>query len=48
MLDIDTKRLRDLEESTIAEAEEDLIPPNSDTEEDDDVGNYDDSSNSWD
>jgi hypothetical protein len=37
-----------MEESTFAEAEEDLVTPNTDTEEDDDIGDYDDSSNSWD
>jgi hypothetical protein len=48
MLDIDTKWLCDLEKSTIAEAEEDLVPHNTDTEEDDNVGDYNDSSNSED
>jgi hypothetical protein len=48
MLDINTKWLHEMEESTIAEAEEDLVPPNTDTEEDDDIGDYDDSSNSED
>jgi hypothetical protein len=37
-----------MEESTIAVVEEDLVTPNTDTEEDDNVGDYNDSSNSWD
>jgi hypothetical protein len=37
-----------MEESTFAEAEEDLLPSNTDAEEDDNIGDYDDNSNSED